>query len=78
MNRNSQKNIATNTFVSNEDVLPDHPFPKGTCLIVGDSMLAGIDENCLKIRNFQVKVRFFAGARTDATTMDLIASSCTL
>ena len=63
--QNVTKNIATNTFVSNKHILPDHPFPKGTCLIVGDSMLAGIDQNCLKIGNYQVKVRFFAGARTD-------------
>ena len=33
------------TFTNNKQVLQDHPFPKGTCLIVGDSILAGIDEN---------------------------------
>lgn len=36
------------TFTNNKQVLPDHPFPKGTCHIVGDAMLAGIDESCLK------------------------------
>ena len=45
--------------------MPDHPFPKGTCLIVGDSMLAGIDENRLKIGKHKVKVRHFPGAPTD-------------
>ena len=45
--------------------MPDHPFPKGTYLIVGDSMLAGIDENRLKTGKYKVKVRYFPGARTD-------------
>ena len=45
--------------------MPYHPFPKGTCLIVGDSMLAGIDENRLKTGKHKVKVRYFPGARTD-------------
>ena len=53
------------TFTNNKQVLPDHPFPKGTCLIVGDSMLAGIDENRLKTGKHKVKVRYFPGARTD-------------
>ena len=61
----STKKFTTNTFVNNEHVLPDHPFPKGTCLIVGDSVLAGINENCLKTGDYKVKLRFFAGARTD-------------
>ena len=45
--------------------MPDHPFPKGTCLIVGDSMLAGIDENRLQTGKHKVKVRYLPGARTD-------------
>ena len=31
------------TFKDNKQLLSDHPFPKGTCLIVGDSIFAGID-----------------------------------
>ena len=37
---------------------------KGTCLNVGDSMLAGVDENQLKSKK-KVKLRYFPGARTD-------------
>ena len=53
------------TFKNNKQVLPDHPFSKGTCLIVGDSELAGIDENRLKTGKQKVRVRYFPGARTD-------------
>ena len=59
------KNLTTSTFANNEHFLPDHPFPKGICLIVGDSMLAGIDANRLNSGNYKVKVTFFADARTD-------------
>ena len=45
--------------------MPDHLFPKGTYLIVGDSMLAGIDENELKTGKHNVKVRYFPGVCTD-------------
>ena len=53
------------TFRNNIQVLPDHPFPKGTCLIVGESMLAGIDKNRLKTRKHKVKVRYFPGSCID-------------
>ena len=52
-------------FTNNKQLLSDHPFPKGTCLIVGDSILAGIDENRLSTGKHKVKVRYFPGARTD-------------
>ena len=44
INRNSQIRITTNTLrpQKNKQDFPDHLFPKGTYLIVGDSMLAGI------------------------------------
>ena len=47
------------TFTNNEHILPNHSFPKGTYLIVEDSMLAEIDENRLKTgeRYFQVLVQ---------------------
>ena len=53
------------TFKNSKQVLPDHPFPKGTFLIAGDSMLAGTDENRLKTGKHKVKVRYFPDARTD-------------
>ena len=53
------------TFTNNKQLLSDYPFPKGTCPIVGDSMLAGIDENRLTTGKHKVKVRYFLGARTD-------------
>ena len=35
------------TFTNNKQLLSNHPFPKGTCFIVGNSILAGIGENRL-------------------------------
>ena len=52
------------TFPNNKQIFPDHPFPKVTCLIVGDSILAGIDENQLKSGKRKVKVRYLLGAGT--------------
>ena len=49
-------------FPNNKQIFPDHPFPKVTCLIVGDSILAGIDENQLKSGKRKVKVRYLPGA----------------
>ena len=42
----------------------DHPFPKGACLIDGDLMVAGIDQNRLTTGKHKVKVRYLAGPRT--------------
>ena len=42
------------TFTNNKPLLSDHPFRKGTCLIVGDSILAGIDENRLSTGKHKV------------------------
>ena len=53
------------TFTNNKQFLSDYPFPKGTCFIVGASILAGIDENRLTTGKYKVKVRYFPGARTD-------------
>ena len=53
------------TFTNNKQVLPDHPFPKGICLIAGDLILAGIDENRLKFGKHKVRVRYFPGGRTN-------------
>ena len=60
INRNSQIRITTNTLrpqKSKQD-FPDHLFPKGTYLIVGDSMLARIGKK---------NVRYFPGVRTDVS-----------
>ena len=53
------------TFTNNKQLLSDHPFPKGTCLLPGDSMLAGIDENRLTTGKHKVKVTYSPGACTD-------------
>ena len=53
------------TFTNNEKLLSDHPFLKGTYLIVGDLILAGIDKIRLSFGKHKVKVRYFPGARTD-------------
>ena len=43
-------------FTNNKQLLLDHPFPKGTCLIAGDSILAGTDKNRLSTGKHKVKV----------------------
>ena len=53
------------TFANNTQVFPDHTFPKGTCLIVGDLILAGIEEYRVKTEKHKVKVRYFPGTRSD-------------
>ena len=42
-----------------------HAWPAGSCLIVGDSILTGIDEKRLARNNKVVKVRDFRGATID-------------
>ena len=53
------------TFTNNKQFSSEHPFPKGTCFIFGDSISAGIGENRLSPGKHKVKVRYFPGARTD-------------
>ena len=61
------------TFMNNKQDLPDHPFPEGACLILGEPMLAGIDENHLKSRKHKVKIRYFPDAcRDDMYDMKLL------
>ena len=53
---------------ANNDETPGnfkHAWPTGTCLIVGDSILTGIDEKRLSRNNQVVKVRDFRGATID-------------
>ena len=40
------------------------PWPRGTCLVTGDSMSSYIDEARMS-RKFNVKVRTFLGTKTD-------------
>ena len=50
---------------ANNDETPanfKHAWPTGTCLIVGDSILTGIDEKRLSRNKQVVKVRNFRGA----------------
>ena len=42
-----------------------HPWPAGTCLIVGDSILTGIDDTWLSRNNQVVKVQDCRGATID-------------
>ena len=61
------------TFMINKQDLPDHPFPEGACLILGEPMLAGIDENHLKSRKHKIKIRYFPDAcRDDMYDMKLL------
>lgn len=41
-----------------------HPWPKGTCVIIGDSMLEGVDERKMSSKRL-IKVRKFPGATID-------------
>ena len=41
-----------------------HAWPKGSCLVIGDSMLEGLDERKMSSKHV-VKVRKFPGATTD-------------
>ena len=45
--------------------MPYQSFPKDTCFIAEDPMLAGIDENRWKSEKHKVKVRYFPDARRD-------------
>lgn len=51
--------------VPSNDTKGNHVWPAGTCLIVGDSILTGIDERKLSNPNQLVKVRDFRGASID-------------
>ena len=50
-----------------------HAWPAGACLIVGDSILTGIDEKRLSRNNQVVKVRDFRGAAIDNLKHHLVA-----
>ena len=65
---------ARNDKASNDETPGNfkHAWPAGTCLIVGDSILTGIDEKRLS-RNYQgVKVQDFRGATIDDLRYHLV------
>ena len=66
--KSSEYNSKERNGKANNDETPSnfkHAWPAGTCLIVGDSILTGIDEKRLSRNNQVVKVRDFRGATID-------------
>ena len=66
--KSSEYNSKEKNDKANNDETPGnfkHAWPAGTCLIVGDSILTGIDEKRLSRNNQVVKVRDFRGATID-------------
>ena len=66
--KSSEYNSKERNDKANNDETPSnfkHAWPAGTCLIVGDSILTGIDEKRLSRNNQVVKVRDFRGATID-------------
>ena len=59
---NKEKNESINN--NDTDGVKTKTWPKGTCLVTGDSMLGHIDETRMS-RKFKVKVRPFPGAKTE-------------
>ena len=59
---NKEKNESINN--NDTDGVKTKTWPKGTCLVTGDSMLGHIDETLMS-RKFKVKVRPFPGAKTE-------------
>ena len=59
---NKEKNESINNNDTGE--VKTKTWPKGTCLVTGDSMLGHIDETRMS-RKFKVKVRPFPGAKTE-------------
>ena len=63
----TRSNTSTSESVPNEiQKEVTQKWKRGTVLITGDSMLTGIDEGRLQIRN-SVKLRPFTGASTEET-----------
>jgi len=57
--------VAKNTLLSSSNTsltLDSYPYPNNTTVIMGDSMLSGIDEEKLKVNYKNIKVRYFPGA----------------
>ena len=66
--KSSEYNSKEKKDKANNDETPGnfkHAWPDGTCLIVGDSILTGIDEKRLSRNNQVVKVLDFRGATID-------------
>ena len=66
--KSSENNSKEKNDKANNDETPGnfkHAWPAGTCLIVRDSILTGIDQKRLSRNNQAVKVRDFRGATVD-------------
>ena len=62
---NSEKiSDKSNLGKMSNQVIKAHNWPKGSCLVIGDSMLEGLDERKMSSKRV-VKVRKFPGATTD-------------
>ena len=59
---NKEKNESINN--NDTDRVKAKTWPRGTCLVTGNSMLGDIDETRMS-RKFKVKVRPFPGAKTE-------------
>ena len=59
-------NKEANESINNNDTgrVKTKAWPKGTCLMTGDSMLGQIDETLMSLK-FKVKVRPFHGVKTE-------------
>ena len=54
-------NKSRNTQPDQYDIEPNHWWRSGTCVVVGDSMVFGIDQRRLSKNNGLVRVRDFRG-----------------
>ena len=70
-------NKEANESINNNDTsrVKTKAWPKGTCLVTGDSMLGHIDETRMS-RKFKVKVRPFPGAKTEGKFHYLSFTTC--
>ena len=57
-------NFSCNDDDSSDSTVSSHKWPKRTVLIVGDSIISGVDERRISHRN-NTKVRVFPGATVD-------------
>ena len=73
--KSSEYNSKEKGDKANNDETPGNfkdAWPAGTCLLVGDSILTGIDEKRLSRSNQEVNLRDFRGAATDDLKHHLI------
>ena len=64
ISKSAKEEVGNNDTDENSKASKKHHWPKGTCVITGDSMLEGIDERRMSSKRL-VKVRSFPGATID-------------